>query len=80
MRALNEKVAEITRSNANATLALALKLAESKDFSQAMELQAERARKQLDAFVRQVEEMRDLTTKVFQDSAPTGMPGAGGDV
>jgi phasin len=78
MRALNEKVAEITRSNANATFALALKLAESKDFSQAMELQAEHARKQLDAFVRQVEEMRDLATKVFQDSTPTGMPGAGG--
>jgi hypothetical protein len=45
MRALNEKIAEITRGNANANFALALKLAESKDIVQAMELQTEHARK-----------------------------------
>ena len=42
-----------------------------------MELQAEHARKQMDAFVRQLEEIRDLATKVIQDSTPAGMPGAG---
>jgi phasin len=80
MRALNEKIAEITRSNANANFALALKLAESKDLGLAMELQAEHARKQMDAFVRQLEEMRDLATKVIQDSTPTRTPGAGGGI
>lgn len=76
LHALNEKIAEISRSNANATFALALELAESKDFRQAMELQAEHARKQLDAYVRQVEELRDLATKVIQDSTPAGGRGA----
>jgi phasin len=80
LHALNEKIAEISRSNANANFALALKLAESKDFSQAMELQAKHARTQLNAYVRQVEELRDLATKVIQDSTPAGMPGAGGGV
>jgi hypothetical protein len=80
MRALNEKIAEITRGNANANFALALKLAESKDIVQAMELQTEHARKQIDAFVRQLEEMHALATKVIQDSMPTGMPGAGGGI
>lgn len=38
------------RSNPEANFALALKLAESKDVVQAMELQSEHARKQMDAF------------------------------
>jgi hypothetical protein len=36
LHALNAKIADITRSNAEANFALALKLAESKDFNQAM--------------------------------------------
>ena len=39
LRSLNEKIAEITRNNAEANFALAMKLAESKDVGQAMELQ-----------------------------------------
>ena len=54
-----------------------MKLAESKDVSQAMELQTEHARKQMESFVHQLEEIRDLATQVIQDSTPTGMPGAG---
>jgi phasin len=76
LRSLNEKIAEITRNNAEANFALALKLAESKDVGQAMELQTEHARKQMDAFVRQLEEIRDLAAQVIQDSTPPGMPGA----
>ena len=41
LRSLNEKIAEITRSNAEANFALAMRLTESKDVSQAMELQTE---------------------------------------
>ena len=41
-----------------------------------MELQTEHARKQMDAFVRQLEEIRDLAAQVIQDSTPPGMPGA----
>jgi len=46
LRSLNEKIAQITRNNAEANFALAMKLAESKDVSQAMELQTEHARNQ----------------------------------
>jgi phasin len=58
MRSLNDKIAEIMRSNAEANFALALKLAEAKDVGQAMELQSDYARKQMESFARQVEEIR----------------------
>jgi phasin len=77
LRSLNEKIAEITRNNAEANFNLAMKLTESKDVSQAMELQTEHARKQMETFVHQLEEIRDLATQVIQDSTPTGMPGSG---
>src|SRR4026207_2138672 len=69
LRSLNEKIAEITRNNAEANFALAMKLAESKDVSQAMELQTEHARKQMESFVHQLEEIRDLAAQVIQDSS-----------
>jgi phasin len=68
MQGLNEKIAEITRANADSSFALALKLAESKDISQAMELQSEHVRKQMEAFARQLEEIRDLAAQAIQDS------------
>ena len=70
IKSLNEKIGDISRSNAEANFALALKLAESKDIAQAMELQSEHARKQMEAFGRQLEEIRDLATQVIQDSTP----------
>ena len=60
IKSLNEKIADIMRSNPEANFALALKLAESKDVVQAMELQSEHARKQMDAFAKQLEEIRDF--------------------
>ena len=75
LRSLNEKIAEITRNNAEANFNLAMKLTESKDVSQAMELQTEHARKQMESFVHQLEEIRDLAAQVIQDSTPSGMPG-----
>jgi phasin len=75
LRSLNEKIAEITRNNAEANFTLAMKLTESKDVSQAMELQTEHARKQMETFVHQLEEIRDLATQVIQDSTPTGPGG-----
>ena len=77
LRSLNEKIAQITRNNAEANFALAMKLAESKDVSQAMELQTEHARKQMESFVHQLEEIRDLAARVIQDSTPSGIPGMG---
>jgi phasin len=70
LQALNAKIADITRSNAEANFALVMKLAESKDVQQAMELQSEHARNQMEAFARQLEELRDLTTKIIQEANP----------
>ena len=78
LRSLNEKIAEITRSNAEANFALAMKLAESKDVGQAMELQTEHARKQMERFRASARGIRDLAAQVIQDSTPSGMPGNGG--
>jgi phasin len=76
LRSLNEKIAEITRSNAEANFTLAMKLAESKDVAEAMALQTDYVRKQMEAFLRQIEEIRQLATRAIQESAPPGMPGA----
>ena len=69
--ALNAKIAEITRRNAEANFALAMKLAEIKDVSQAMELQSQHVREQMETFVHQLEEMRDLTAQIIQEANPT---------
>jgi hypothetical protein len=79
VRSLTAKIAEITRNNAEANFALALKLAESKDLGQAMEVQAEYLLKQMDNFFHQLEEVRDLATQVMQDSAKAGMSSLGGE-
>ena len=68
--ALNAKIAEITRRNAEANFALALKLAESKDVRQAMEMQSQHVKKQMETFVQQLEEMRDLTAQIIQEANP----------
>jgi hypothetical protein len=68
LRSLNQKIADITRSTAEANFALALKLAETKDVTQALGLQADFARKQMEQFAHQLEEIRDLATKIIQES------------
>jgi hypothetical protein len=66
--ALNAKIAEITRRNAEANFALAMKLAEIKDVKEAIELQNRHVRAQMDSFVHQLEEMRDLTAQIIQEA------------
>jgi phasin len=68
LQTLNSKIAEITRANVEANFALAMKLAESKDVSQAMEFQSQHVRHQMEQFVQQLEEMRDLAAQIIQDS------------
>jgi phasin len=68
--ALNAKIAEITRLNAEANFALAMRLAEAKDVNQAIEVQGEHLRKQMESFVHQLEEMRDLTAQMIHEAHP----------
>jgi phasin len=70
LRSLNEKIVSITRDTAEANFALALKLAETKDMGKALELQADYARKQMEQFVHQLEEIRDLAAEIIQESNP----------
>lgn len=65
---LNAKIAEITRENAEANFALAMKLAESKDFSQALQLQSEHAKRQMETFAQQLEQMRDLAAQLIESA------------
>jgi hypothetical protein len=66
--ALNAKIVEITRLNAEANFALAARLAETKDLSQAIELQNRHVNQQMETFVRQLEEMRDLAAMMVQEA------------
>jgi phasin len=68
--ALSGKIAEITRLNAEANFALAMRLAEAKDVNQAIEVQGEHLRKQMESFVHQREEMRDLTAQMINEPRP----------
>lgn len=77
LHALNAKIAEITRLHAEANFALAVKLAETKDLAQAMELQTEHVKRQMETFVRQLEEMHDLAAQIIQDANPATQTGAG---
>ena len=47
-----------------------MRLAEIKDVKEAMELQNRHVREQMETFVRQLEEMRDLTTHIIQEANP----------
>lgn len=77
--ALNAKIAEITRLNAEANFALATRLAKSNDFAQAIELQSQHVRQQMETFVRQLEEMRDLAAQMIQDANSAARTDFGGD-
>ena len=80
MHALNAKIVEITRENAEASFVLAMKLAESKDIKKALALQSEHAKKQMETFAQQLEAMRDLAAKLIQDAkdaAPTAQTRSG---
>lgn len=75
--ALNAKIAEIIRVHAEASFALAMQLAEAKDAQQAMALQGEHMRKQMESFARQLEEMRDLAAQIIQEASPATRTDAG---
>ena len=76
---LNAKIAEIIRTNTEASFALAMKLAEAKDVQQAMALQGEHMKKQLEGFAQQLEEMRDLAARIIQQASPAAPADVGAE-
>lgn len=68
--ALNNKIVEIARKNAEANFMLAASLIEAKDLRQAIELLSHHAKTQMETFVRQLEEMRDLAMQMIRETSP----------
>jgi phasin family protein len=67
--ALNRKIIDIARRNINSSFDLAKSLARAKNPVEAMEMQADHWREQLDRLTAQAEEMRTLSTQVAADVA-----------
>ena len=66
--ALNRKIIDIAQRNINSGFDLAKGLAGAKNLAEAMELQADYWRKQLDTVVAQAEEVRTLSAQVAADA------------
>ena len=49
-----------------------MQLAESKDVNQAIQLQGQHAREQMETFAKQLEEMRDLAARMIQEANAAG--------
>ncbi len=71
LKALNEKIAQFTRQNAEANFNLALRLADARQMSDVVEMQNAHVREQMETFSHQLEELRELTTKVVKENART---------
>jgi phasin len=66
--ALNRKIIDIAQRNINSGFDLAKSLAGAKNLAEAMELQADYWRKQLDTVAAQAEEVRTLSAQVAADA------------
>ena len=66
--ALNRKIIDIAQRNINSGFDLAKSLAGAKNLAEAMKLQADYWRKQLDTLAAQSEEVRTLTAQVAADA------------
>lgn len=68
LKQLNEKIAEFTRQNADANFRFAMKLADAKKLNEVVDMQSTYVRELMDAYGKQLEEVRSLTTKIVQES------------
>jgi phasin len=75
--ALNRKIIDIAQRNINSGFDLAKGLAGAKNLAEAMELQADYWRKQLDMLAAQAEEVRTLTAQVAADATKPMKRGMG---
>jgi hypothetical protein len=81
LKQLNEKIAEYTRMNADSNFRFALKLADAKQINEVIEMQTHYVREIMEAYAKQMEDIRSLTVRLVQDGAKnvsSHMPGGGG--
>lgn len=69
LKQLNDKITEYTKMNADANFTLAIKLADAKQIGDVIEIQNQHVRELMTTYSKQLEELRDLTTRIVKDSA-----------
>jgi phasin len=71
-REINEKAVKYTEANLQANFELAHRLVHAKDLKEALDIQSQFARQQMETFAHQAQELTRLVTQSAQKAAPTG--------
>jgi hypothetical protein len=70
-RELSEKAAKYTESNLQANFELAQRLVHAKDLKEALDIQSQFARQQMETYAQQAQELSRLMAQTAQKAAPT---------
>lgn len=71
MKTMNDRISAFTRQNAEANFNLALRLTEARQMSEIVEMQNTHVREQMEAYSRQLEELRELTMTAVKEGSKT---------
>jgi phasin len=71
-RELNEKAVKYTEANLQANFELAQRLVQAKDLKEALDIQSQFARQQMETFAHQAQELTRLVAQSAQKVTPTG--------
>ena len=72
-REINEKAVRYTEANLQANFDLAQRLVHAKDLKEALDIQSQFARQQMETFAHQAQELTRLVAQSAQKAAPTGL-------
>ena len=72
-REINEKAVRYTEANLQANFDLAQRLVHAKDLKEALDIQSQFARQQMETFAQQAQELTRLVAQSAQKAAPTGL-------
>ena len=72
-REINEKAVRYTEANLQANFELAQRLVHAKDLKEALDIQSQFARQQMETFAHQAQELTRLVAQSAQKAAPTGL-------
>ena len=72
-REINEKAVRYTEANLQANFDLAQRLVHAKDLKEALDIQSQFARQQMETFAHQAQELTRLVAQSARKAAPTGL-------
>ena len=72
-REINEKAVRYTEANLQANFELAQRLVHAKDLKEALDIQSQFARQQMETFAHQAQELTRLVAQSAQKAAPMGL-------